>query len=670
MLVRAFLSDPRDPGFKSVKLGFGFRFMDYDGRGGTELPSQVFGIRYVHAAEAMSNIKAWVKESDELSTLCWFTHPNNYERSVVASQVATYCEELGILSPRLFLSRRQDVRDWNLAYLLVCQLCHFIPGLQPLHVDPQIMHHLPFENLEEDWIREFFVTPLMDQTSFPMVIIVDSLDMSKLELLRPLTILAMMLKDTPALPVRLLLTTHPDIRTQTVVGPHMAINRFLKEVHVVYPLHKLLDLRIKWDEQPAYSRLVLGPLEANKKFQTPTPNLRPLVLFALHKAIRYSLSNVLKILEELGTIFDLNAAPELWAVLEKDDIEDQKLYIAILREVLRSNADAPQELSDAEAQLLVDFSQQLVDSGVLLKTSGHDFDRRVRRLILKVAKASDTLPASMFLQEGVRLIDPEPYAGGGYSDIYRATYNGQNVALKRLRVYRNNPDRERTNRVPFKFYHVIYTLLTALTEILSGGSDMATTQPSAMFYPFSASIQEHFLATFANILVDDDMHIRLSDFGLTVFSDASVDTQTDNAGCILWMAPELFISEDEQEILQKTCETDVYAFACVYYELYSGLRPFDELPLDATVIHSVSRGFRPDRPLDEGDSIRIPEPVWELIVDDISESVGGLLHIAEKTEQSKPPAERRVVPDLYSDPRNDLHEDVGVASAMGLGVSH
>lgn len=73
----------------------------------------------------------------------------------------------------------------------------------------------------------------------------------------------------------------------------------------------------------------------------------------------------------------------------------------------------------------------------------------------------------------------------------------------------------------------------------------------------------------ANILADNDWHAVLSDFGLTVFGDATVATHTSNPhGSIRWMAPELLNPEIfDMERFLKTQASDVYAFACVCLEV-------------------------------------------------------------------------------------------------------
>lgn len=44
--------------------------------------------------------------------------------------------------------------------------------------------------------------------------------------------------------------------------------------------------------------------------------------------------------------------------------------------------------------------------------------------------------------------------------------------------------------------------------------------------------------------------------------------------------------------------------------MYKGLAPFSEFNLDPPVIVRVSQGKRPDRPTDDGESVRIPSLAW------------------------------------------------------------
>ncbi|KAJ7260878.1 kinase-like domain-containing protein [Mycena haematopus] len=73
----------------------------------------------------------------------------------------------------------------------------------------------------------------------------------------------------------------------------------------------------------------------------------------------------------------------------------------------------------------------------------------------------------------------------------------------------------------------------------------------------------------ANILIKEDWSACLTDFGLSIFSDATSTMSTNRGGSLHWMAPEL-LDPDRFEInFARTPATDVYAFGCVCVELYT-----------------------------------------------------------------------------------------------------
>lgn len=75
--------------------------------------------------------------------------------------------------------------------------------------------------------------------------------------------------------------------------------------------------------------------------------------------------------------------------------------------------------------------------------------------------------------------------------------------------------------------------------------------------------------TQSNILVDKDGHVRVADFGLTGFQNATLASKTTNRnGSIQWMAPELLDPERYGlDRFKRTTNSDVYAFACVCSEV-------------------------------------------------------------------------------------------------------
>ncbi|KAG6817812.1 hypothetical protein H0H87_003220 [Tephrocybe sp. NHM501043] len=65
---------------------------------------------------------------------------------------------------------------------------------------------------------------------------------------------------------------------------------------------------------------------------------------------------------------------------------------------------------------------------------------------------------------------------------------------------------------------------------------------------------------------------------------------------------------------RKTQATDIYAFAYVCLEIYTGRLPFVDVANDAEVIYQVIQGIRPTRPVIHDDTgVQISDDLWDLI---------------------------------------------------------
>ncbi|KAK7040569.1 kinase-like domain-containing protein [Favolaschia claudopus] len=106
----------------------------------------------------------------------------------------------------------------------------------------------------------------------------------------------------------------------------------------------------------------------------------------------------------------------------------------------------------------------------------------------------------------------------------------------------------------------------------------------------------------SNILISDEGNACLSDFGLaTMIPDTDSTTSmllssSSHAGSVRWFAPELIqpASFGLQRFV-RTFASDVYAYALVCIELYTGEPPFFQLK-DPAVLLGVIDGMRPERP--------------------------------------------------------------------------
>lgn len=71
-----------------------------------------------------------------------------------------------------------------------------------------------------------------------------------------------------------------------------------------------------------------------------------------------------------------------------------------------------------------------------------------------------------------------------------------------------------------------------------------------------------------NILVDNDGHAVLSDFGLSrILVGGPKGTTTLNAASVRWQAPQVFSAEEDDLQTVRTPTSDVWSFACTAYEV-------------------------------------------------------------------------------------------------------
>ncbi|KAF8996204.1 kinase-like domain-containing protein [Cyathus striatus] len=104
----------------------------------------------------------------------------------------------------------------------------------------------------------------------------------------------------------------------------------------------------------------------------------------------------------------------------------------------------------------------------------------------------------------------------------------------------------------------------------------------------------------ANILITPGGRACLADFGLSTVVDAeilrwtSLESSASIGGTVRWTAPELM--DPENENARPTTASDIYAFSCVCYEIFTGTNPFYEIVRDPAVMLKVMRGERPSLP--------------------------------------------------------------------------
>ncbi|KAH8105621.1 kinase-like domain-containing protein [Phellopilus nigrolimitatus] len=275
------------------------------------------------------------------------------------------------------------------------------------------------------------------------------------------------------------------------------------------------------------------------------------------------------------------------------------------------------------------------------------------KLLTKTAKHHGYLPLQLYIKDVTRSGN-YPVNGGGFADIWRGESNGSPVALKVLRVFGEPDDpswknvhRElckeailwrnlkHKNILPFlglcanefapriamvslwmKNGDLRSYLATNPTEdriqILKGvicGLDYLHGQTPPIVHGDLRG---------ANILFDDEGNSLISDFGLArvaeVHASASGTSSGHAKGSVRWMAPELLLpSLVEGHDGRHTLKSDMYAFAMVCIEVFTGAPPFEGLS-DAEVVSTViNQDGRPMRAMGDAFQRGLRMHMWDII---------------------------------------------------------
>ncbi|PCH37015.1 kinase-like protein, partial [Wolfiporia cocos MD-104 SS10] len=118
-----------------------------------------------------------------------------------------------------------------------------------------------------------------------------------------------------------------------------------------------------------------------------------------------------------------------------------------------------------------------------------------------------------------------------------------------------------------------------------------------------------------NVLINDAGRACIADFGIAtaLYKDSVAPAFTStfiSFENVRWMAPEVLFP-DSVETSSPLAEGDVYSFAMVMWEIFTGQVPFNRVHPTA-VICKVVQGARPSRPANVA-SLGLSDAVWDLM---------------------------------------------------------
>lgn len=302
---------------------------------------------------------------------------------------------------------------------------------------------------------------------------------------------------------------------------------------------------------------------------------------------------------------------------------------------------------DQEAQAILNLLQALLDYPKI--------ERKVQRelvvAIQRLSERSALIPESFTLR-GVEMEGEYAASSGRFGEVWKGRFQDQRVSLKIVRAYRDSQmhqllkafSREavlwgqlsHSNLLPF---YGIYRLedthrrICLVSPWMEHGNvnDFLEKEPdfpriylisdiaAGIAYLHDKNVVHGDLKG-ANILVNASLSACVADFGLSTIRDPDVvHLSTSSAGhgggTIRWMAPELLDPNDE---IHNSMASDIYAYACVCYEIYTGHVPFFEIRRDQTVMFKIASGERPSRPPANDPAFQgkgMTRDLWELMED-------------------------------------------------------
>ncbi|KIY67253.1 kinase-like protein [Cylindrobasidium torrendii FP15055 ss-10] len=282
----------------------------------------------------------------------------------------------------------------------------------------------------------------------------------------------------------------------------------------------------------------------------------------------------------------------------------------------------------------------------MLDFHGDRLHPQIRRWVIHqlstIVSRDDILPTTLECRPLDRF-GQFPAGGGGFSDVWRALWNQKRVAVKVLRCFGTSAtERDRVwksckkeaivwrqlhhdnilpllgvnstfspgtfclvspwlgngNIMRFIETYPAYPRINAIHDILAGLKYLHGLVPAVVHADIRGS----------NILVKDNGHCCLSDFGLTILSETVATLHSTVRGSLRWLPPEAVLDTPGPQDSYRP-PRDIYSFACTVVEIYSGKRPFD-LKTDAQVVMAIHNDERPARPSVE---TGMSDALWSLI---------------------------------------------------------
>ncbi|KAJ7821983.1 kinase-like domain-containing protein, partial [Mycena leptocephala] len=264
----------------------------------------------------------------------------------------------------------------------------------------------------------------------------------------------------------------------------------------------------------------------------------------------------------------------------------------------------------------------------------------ILKALLRLSRESGLHPRCFVLPELHKV--GNQVAAGGFGDLWKGLVCDVSVSVKIMRVFEDSDVQSILNQfgrealiwrqlahpniLPFFGVYYLETRLCLVSSWMENGNIMkfleinkpATGVRLSLILDVALGLQYlhkenvvHGDLKALNILVTPSGKACIADFGVSSITHAmtllfTTSTANGRGGTARYQAPELFQGG------RNHFGSDVYAFACVCYEIISGTIPFPELPNDMAVMFAVIEGKRPLRPM-SCTGTTVLDSLWKLL---------------------------------------------------------
>ncbi|KAF9254437.1 kinase-like protein [Marasmius fiardii PR-910] len=299
------------------------------------------------------------------------------------------------------------------------------------------------------------------------------------------------------------------------------------------------------------------------------------------------------------------------------------------RKLLGSQGDFAQEWLDL-FQLLAEYPKITIN----LQSS-------IFKLMIRLSRNSGLHPQCLTIW-GVEKLGDDPVGGGAFGDVWQGRIGQQLVCLKVVRAFRRSDIQlilkdymqeaiiwrqlDHPNVLPFMGIYYLdkeQKRLCLVSPWMERGNliDFMSTSPDLvdhdlLAYDVACGLSYlhakkivHGDLKGVNILITPELRACLGDFGLSRVSATQVlVTETSRSkGTMRWLSPELMRPGPS---CVPSRESDVYAYACVCYEIFTGRVPFYELVEAAIVFAVLMDKQHPTRP---EDCTKLRGSMWDVM---------------------------------------------------------